>query len=139
MSYSRVPKRNPSANKANPLLKQNTTDVGKKDLIDGLNSRKSTAVSTTSRIEASLPMGKKARQMLGSGGQTRDGIDFSDPKPFELSLNKKNKKPTKLKPLDRKASTGLEAYEYENAYKKEAFQEIENDLNDYLDPNTILA
>jgi hypothetical protein len=53
--------------------------------------------------------------MLGSGGNTRDGIDFLDPKPFELSLAKKNKKPMKLKPLDRN-KTGLEAYEYENAY-----------------------
>ncbi len=44
----------------------------------------------------------------------------------------------KLKPLDRN-KTGLEAYEYENAYQKEAFKEIENDLNEYLDPNMIFT
>ena len=60
---------------------------------------------------------------------------------YELSLNKQKKPPHKLKPLarptDRDNNMATSVLEIENAYQKELLNDIDNDINEYLDASKI--
>ena len=60
---------------------------------------------------------------------------------YELSLNKQKKPPHKLKPLLRQTDQGNNmansVLEIENAYQKELLNDIDNDINEYLDATKI--
>lgn len=101
-----------------------------------ISSRKSTAVSSTTRIGSSGQ---------GSTKMGRSGIDllenFDGRGVIELSLAKPKKKPPhKLKPLAQKANDKLDDLlgDYETTEGKQMLRQLEDDMKDYLDQGQIL-
>ncbi|CDW85388.1 UNKNOWN [Stylonychia lemnae] len=151
IQYQKGTRRNPSASGRTRINDQaqskfainNTTDI---------SSRKSTAVSSTTRIGSSgnaasnTARNNKRQSFVGAGTFTATDI-IEKQSVYELSLKQSStaagkKPPHKLRPLnsikniDNKANSILEI---ENAYQKEMLRDIDADLNDYLDTNQILS
>eukprot|EP00347_Sterkiella_histriomuscorum_P006826 403351287 len=166
LQYQKSQRRNPSAHGKARILgsaSSNNNENAKHNNINTntnmggteMSSRKSTAVSSSTRVGSSGALNNnstsarnaKKTSFTGTGSfNAADIIEKEKQQPvYELSLkpSNNNKKPHKLKPLssaklntDNKATSILEI---ENAYQKEIMNDIEKDLTDYLDTNQIFS